>query len=76
MMKRNGQARSNASVIAKISVNPRYRGKWLILIHGKVFPRPKGVRGVQRLKALVKRYPKDTPTIVYIPKAETLILFL
>ena len=74
MKKTNGRPRSNKSLITQVYANPRYRGKWLILIRGKVFRDPKGMAGVRKLKTLLKRYPGETPTIVYVPKAETLIL--
>ena len=73
LMKSNGHARPNA-VIAKVYANPRYRGKRVVIIHGKVFPGPSGIAGFRKLKALLRRYPKETPTIVYVPKADTLIL--
>jgi len=75
-MKTNGHSKPNTSLLAKVYANPRYRGKWLILIRGKVFRDPKGMAGVRKLKSLLKRYPGETPTIVYVPKAETLILVL
>jgi len=75
-MKTNGRPRSTAHLIARVYANPRYRGKWVILIHGKVFPHPRGVAGVRKMRGLLKHYPGETPTIVYVPKAETLILLL
>jgi len=64
------------NLIAKVYANPRYRGKRVIIIHGKVFPNPGGILGFHKLGALLKRYHGETPTIVYVPKAEALILFL
>ena len=75
-MKANGRSKSTASVIAKVYANPRYRGKRVIVIHGKVFPSSGGKSGFRQLKALLQRYPEETPTIVYVPKAESLILAL
>ena len=75
-MKANGQSAPSEGLVAKVSANPRYRGKWLIIIHGKVFSHPRGMAGVRKVKALLKHYPRETPTIVYVPKAETLILLL
>lgn len=73
-MKTNGRAASKANLVAKIYANPRYRGKRIIIIHGKAFPSARGARGVRQLEHLLKRYPRETPTIVYVPTAETLIL--
>jgi len=76
-MKTNGRATAtNTRLIAKVYASPRYRGKRVVIIHGKVFPAPSGRSGFRTLKALLKRYPADVPTIVYVPKAETLILVL
>ena len=75
-MKTNGRSKSTASLIARVYANPRYRGKRVIIIHGKTFPTAAGIQGFRKLKALLKRYPEDHPTIVYIPSAETLILAL
>ena len=75
-MKTNGRSKSTASLIAKVYANQRYRGKRVIIIHGKVFPSPGGQSGFRQLKALLQRYQEETPTIVYVPKAESLILVL
>ncbi|MGH7772892.1 MAG: hypothetical protein ACREQA_11745 [Candidatus Binatia bacterium] len=75
-METDGRSKSKESLIAKVYTNPRYRGKRVIIIHGKAFPSPGGVTGFRKLKLLLKRYPRETPTIVYVPKAETLILTL
>ena len=75
-MKTNGRSTSPIRLIAKVYANPRYRGKRVILIHGRVFPSPAGKPGFRKLQALLQRYPAETPTIVYVPKAETLILLL
>ncbi len=73
-MKTNGHSKSNASLAAKVYATPRYRGKRVVIIHGNVFPSPPGRMGLRRLKSLLKKYPDDTPTIVYVPKADTFIL--
>ena len=75
-MKTNGRSRSAAQLIARVYANPRNRGKRVIIIHGKVFPSPGGKSGFRQLKVLLQQYPKETPTIVYVPKAESLILIL
>ena len=76
VMKTNGRAKTTNRLVAKVYASSHYRGKRVIIIHGKVFPSPSGLRGFRKLQSLVKRYPMETPTIVYVPKAETLILFL
>ncbi len=73
-MKTNGHPTRTERLIARVSASPRYRGKRVIIIHGKAFPSPSGRAGFHTLRSLLKRYPNETPTIVYVPKAETLIL--
>ena len=64
-------------LIAKVYANPRYRGKQVILIHGKIFPTARrGTTGFKKLQSLLQQYPDETPTVVYVPTAETLILIL
>ena len=74
-MKTNGRS-TTTHLIAKVYANPRYRGKRVIIIHGRVFPSTRGRPGFRKLQALLKRYPGEVPTIVYVPKADTLILLL
>lgn len=66
--------RAQESLIAKAYANPRYRGKRVVILQGKIFPTPVGVAGFRKLQSLLKRYTRETPTIVYVPKAEALIL--
>lgn len=63
-------------LVEKVYTNPRYRGKRVVVIHGKAHPTPLGASGFRQLKKLLERYRGETPTIVYVPKEETLILFL
>jgi hypothetical protein len=59
-------------MIAKVYTTPRFRGRRVIIIHGKAHASPTGTAGFKTLKHLLRRYPQETPTIVYVPKAETL----
>lgn len=54
--------------------NPKYRGKHVIVIGGKVFTAKSGPEANKILDKLEKLYPKETPAITYIPKTDTLIL--
>jgi hypothetical protein len=74
----NGQrsARATTRLIAQVYATPRYRGKRVVIIHGRAFPSPKGSHGLRHLQRLLTRYPGEQPTIVYVPAAETLILTL
>ena len=75
-MKTNGRSKSQELLVAKVYANPRYRGKRVVVIHGKAFASAGTATGFRQLKRLLKRYPTETPTIVYVPKSETLILLL
>jgi len=60
----------------KIWGNPRYAGKHVIIIAGKVFAAKTGKEASRLFDKLVRKYPSKTPTLTYIPKAESLILFM
>ena len=51
-----------------------YRGKHVILIHGKVYAAASGARMPRLFDRAVKEFPGETPTLAYIPEADTLIL--
>lgn len=52
--------------------NPRYRGKHVILVAGKVFTAKTGEGANQILERIRKKYPNQTPEIAYLPKARFL----
>ena len=56
--------------------SPRYWGKHIIIIAGKIFSARTGKTASKLLEKLLKKFPEEVPTITYIPKAEALILFL
>ena len=55
--------------------NPRFRGKHVVLVAGKVFTAKTGERASRILAEVREKYPKETPAITYIPKADALILW-
>lgn len=59
----------------KVMSNPKYRGRHLVMIAGKVFAAKTAKEAVRIFDEVTKKYKPQTPTITYIPKAETLILF-
>lgn len=59
----------------RIMSNPKYRGKHLIMIAGKVFIANTGSQAAKLFDKVTKKYAGQTPMIAYVPKAETLILF-
>jgi len=62
--------------MVNIMSNPKYKGKHIIVIAGKVFTAKTGERADKLLDNLEKKYPKEIPAITYIPKADALILWL
>jgi len=54
----------------------RYKGKHVVVVAGKVFSAKTGEGASQILKRVRKEYPGQIPQITYIPKADTLILWL
>lgn len=60
----------------KIMSNPRYKGRHIVVVAGKVFAAKTGKEASKILDKLEKKYPKEIPAITYIPKADALILWL
>lgn len=62
--------------MSQIMSNPRYRGKHVIVMAGKILTAKTGKEANRLLDKLEKKYPKETPAITYIPNADTLILWV
>ena len=50
-----------------------YRGKHVILIHGKVYAATSGAQVTRLFDQVVKEFPGETPTLAYITEADTLV---
>jgi len=48
----------------------------VVIIGGKIHARKTGSAKSELLEKLVKKYPKETPVVAYIPKEDTLIPLL
>ncbi len=59
-----------------IIADPRYKGRHVIVIAGRVFTAETGKEATKVLAEVEKKYPREIPAITYIPKADTLILWL
>lgn len=55
--------------------NPRYRGKHIILVAGKVYTAKTGEGAAAILKRAEKTNPQAVPEVAYLPKARSLILW-
>lgn len=62
------------NLIAKIYKDSKYKGKHIIIIGGKIYATKTGKAKSKLLDDLLKKYPKEIPTITYIPKIDSLIL--
>lgn len=67
------RTKNRSKTMLNILSNPRYRGKHII-IEGKVHTAQTGKQANQLLDRLEKKYPRATPAITYISKANALIL--
>ena len=56
--------------------NPKFRGKHVIVVGQQIFVAATGKQADKILERVHKKYPKETAAITYIPKADTLILWL
>lgn len=62
--------------MVNIMSDPKYKGKHIVVIDDKIFTATSGKEANKILDKLEKRYPKETPAITYIPKEDTLILWI
>lgn len=60
--------------LSKILANPKYRGKHIVVVNGKVFSANTGQEAARIFREAVKKYPQKKPTITYIPQEDTMIL--
>lgn len=53
----------------------KYRGKHVVIVGGKVYTLPHNEGEADELfEKLEKRYPQETPTLLFVPKEESYIL--
>ena len=62
------------NLLVEIYQDPYFKGKHVIVINDKAYATNTGKEKTLLLNKLLKKYPKSTPTITYIPKVDTLIL--
>jgi len=73
-MKKNNPKQDK--IMQKVLSNPKYKGKHVIVVADKIFTANTGDGAAQILDKVDKKYPDLTPSIAYIPDADSLILFL
>jgi len=69
------EKRTIKNLISKVYKNPKYKGRHIIIIGGKIYATKTGRAKTEILEKLLKKYPKEVPTITYIPTEDSLILF-
>ena len=68
-------------MVKKISMmdvfkNSKYRGKHIVLVDNKIFTAKTGEGASKILTEVRVKYPDQTPEIAYLPKAQSLILWM
>lgn len=66
----------NQKTMIQIMGNPKYSGKHVIMVAGKIFTAKTGKTANRILDRVEKKYPKNSIAITYIPKEDTLILWI
>jgi hypothetical protein len=66
---------STKQIVHKIYTDPKYSGKHVLAIAGKIFAMNTGNEAAKVFARETKKYPNETPLGTYIPKADTLILW-
>ena len=67
---------TTAPLISRVYQKPAYQGKHIIIIGGRIYATKTGSAKTELLERLLKKYPKDTPVITYIPAEDSLILLV
>jgi hypothetical protein len=71
-----GRVASTEALLKRVLRSPSYRGKHVLLVHGKVYAAASS-NHLQRLyDRAVKEFPGETPTLAYVPRADALVLVL
>ena len=74
MMKK--KANGIARLLRRVAANPRYRGKHLIVVANKVFMARSASEAPRLFDRVTRAYRHATPTLLYVPRADALILWL
>jgi len=71
---KSAKARNGQAFLRRVCENPRYRGKHLVVVAGRVYVARTSKDLSRLVDRALQRYPGVTPTLVYVPKVESLIL--
>lgn len=64
---------NNQTLLNKAYGDKQYKGKHIVIAGGKIFASKTAKKAGDILDEVIKKFPKDTPNITYIPQADTLI---
>jgi len=67
---------NGARLLQRLAANPRYRGKHVIVIEGRVFVARSAAEAPRLFDRVTRAHRQATPTLLYVPKADALILWL
>ncbi len=67
---------TKAALLQRIHKSAAYRGKHVVLMHGRVYTAESGAELAALIEDLKKKHPHETPTLAYVPAADSLILLL
>lgn len=67
---------NSQKTMSQVFQNPKYRGKHVVLLAGKIYTAKTGDGVEEILKKLEEKYPNETPEVAYLPKARSLILWM
>lgn len=70
----SNQKTKQQELMEKVLNDPKYKGKHVIVVAGKIFTANTGDGAGNILTQVRKNYPGLTPAVTYIPDADTLIL--
>ncbi len=70
------QITTKRKLISKVYRDSKYKGKHIVIIGGKIYTTKTGQAKTKLLEKLLKKYPKEIPTITYIPSEDSLILLI
>lgn len=70
------KTKNGHQILQRVYADPRYRGKHLILVGGEVFVARSASDAPVLFDRVMRSRPRATPTLVYVPRVDTLILWV
>lgn len=75
-MKKMKKRKNGHRLLGKIYADPRYRGKHLIVVDKRVFVARSAAEAPRLFDRVTRAHPGVTPTLIYVPQADALILWV